>query len=97
MIASGDKKEEYREIKEYWIKRFCETHKGAVGGDLRNKHKAECYTIKKFDTVIFKNGYSSNAPKISFEITEIEIDRGNSNWGAERGKYYFVIKLGDRV
>lgn len=48
MILSGEKKEEYREIKPYWTKRF-------------NFEKNTLYLQR---TVIFKNGYRKDSPQI---------------------------------
>ena len=48
MILSGEKKEEYREIKPYWAKRF-------------NFEKNTLYLQR---TVIFKNGYRKDSPQI---------------------------------
>lgn len=52
MIKSGEKKEEYREIKEYYGSRF-----GKLGvGDG---------TIKE---IILRNGYSKNSPSIKCQV-----------------------------
>jgi hypothetical protein len=34
---------------------------------------------------------------MTFKITEIKCGGGKEEWGAEPGKDYFVIKLGERV
>ena len=52
MIKSGEKKEEYREIKEYYGSRF-----GKLGVGDR--------TIKE---IILRNGYSSNSPAIKCQV-----------------------------
>jgi len=99
MIASGEKKEEYREIKPYWIKRLisddfnwdCDTPMS------RNIHYVACPNgfYKNYNQVYFKNGYSKNAPVIKAELISISRGEGNPQWGAEPGKEYFVIKLGN--
>lgn len=82
MIASGEKKEEYREVKEYWERRL----------QLKSFFEP-CYTH-----VYFRNGYSKNAPSMTLSIEpSIDIREGNEEWGAEAGKKYFVIKLGEIV
>lgn len=73
LIKSGQKTEEYREIKPYWEKRLKD---------------------KNFDCICFKNGYSAEAPKFYIELKDINIDVGKEEWGAEKGKKYFVLKLG---
>jgi len=47
--------------------------------------------------VVFKNGYSGGAPMASFRNPIITIHEGHPEWGAEPGKKYFVIKLGERI
>ena len=92
MIASGEKKEEYRETKDYWCKRFCN----------KEWFKHEISTLeqaidKKYDVVTFKNGYSRNAPEITLECKGIKIGSGYKEWGAIYNDYYFIIKLGERI
>lgn len=49
---------------------------------------------KDYDTIIFRNGYSTNAPIIICEYKGLEVGDGNIDWGAEYGETYYVIKLG---
>lgn len=116
MIENGIKKEEYREIKSYWIKRLCFNPTFDKNVDIieekpiddwtinickeRNINLIEMYhkgnmRIKAFDIVCFHLGYTDT--KISFEIKDIIIDTGKEEWGAEKDKKYFVIKLGDKI
>jgi hypothetical protein len=96
MIASGDKKEEYRDIKPFWVKRLCNEHIGSMGGDFMDKHKVIAYTFKPFTHVLFARGghFHPSIPQMTLELIKIEIGIGCVNWGAEDGKEYFVIKLG---
>jgi len=84
MIASGEKKEEYREIKPFWIKRLTPA----------NNAFDDC---KEFYAVEFVNGgnFHDKHPKILVECLDIEIGTGKPEWGAEPDKEYFVIKLGN--
>lgn len=105
MVDAGTKKDEYREIKDYWFRRF-------YGYSLVNPSDpkdTEIYSTvthnldligqptRQYDVVEFRNGYSRNAPVISFKCLGVTIDEGREEWGAESGKKYFTIKLGDRV
>lgn len=81
MIASGEKKEEYREIKDYWTKRLLHP-------DL---------SLNPYWLVQFRNGYSKDAPTITLVCKGISIKEGNSKWGAVEGQKYFVIELGNIV
>lgn len=87
MIKSGEKLEEYREIKPYWDTRFK--------NNFENIQLESWFdlTIKYANgTVIFKNGYQPNAPKIKCFV-ELRQDFGKREWGAELHKRYYVLKI----
>lgn len=91
MIASGEKKEEYREIKPYWENRLI---------DQKHQTRLDASTAsdiawKEFDVVKFTNGYAKDAPIITVECLGITIDYGMSIWGAVEGQQYFIIRLGE--
>lgn len=93
MIASGEKKEEYREMTSYWMNRFCENvtcNFNVATGEIKLQGE-----IKNFDTVCFHLGYSKTT--MTFKIDYIEAGQGCPEWGAEPGKQYFVIKLGEWI
>lgn len=93
MILSGYKKEEYRELKDYWCNRFC----------LRNWQSFEIEIFEhalnwdklQFKTITFKNGYGSDKPQFVIEFKGVKIAKGKTHWGAEPHETYFVFKLGD--
>lgn len=86
MIASGEKKEEYREIKKFWMKRLWATSNLLDGA-------------KYFNAVHFARGghFHPSLPQMTLECKGIEIGTGKPEWGAEPGKEYFVIKLGEII
>lgn len=88
MIASGVKKEEYREDKHYWRVRLTNFGAGFFNEGFYN-----------FDVVHFYNGGAPSLkyPNLQIECKGIEIKEGNPEWGAEPGKKYFVIKLGEII
>jgi hypothetical protein len=102
MIASGEKKEEYREIKEFWVRRLCK------GFNVLN-WKPFVYTLEegefeplKFYQVRFaRGGHFGNEtvkiPTMHVECKGIRIDYGKPEWGAEPGVKYFVITLGEII
>jgi len=49
---------------------------------------------KKIKTVTFSNGYAKDRPQFAIELRKLWIRTGDPEWGAEPGKYYFVLKLG---
>lgn len=88
MIKSGEKKEEYREIKPYWTKRFMNNLY-----DIRIVDNITGITIfEARGTVIFKNGYQKNAHRIKCFV-ELEKNLGKEEWGAEPNKLYYVLKI----
>jgi hypothetical protein len=116
MIASGEKKEEYREIKPFWATRLlykielprsigfmwawkdiqqgdfsCSKWKDATGG-------APIFN-EDFHAVKFVNGgnFHASLPMVMMALQGMEIREGKPEWGAEPGKKYFVIKLGERI
>ncbi len=108
MIASGEKKEEYRELKDYWGARLCFKVKVPWGGHLTKWTKLKegdrgCLNddfipnFEKFDYIQFRDGCNRQARVINLQCIGIEIKTGKSEWGAEPSKEYFVIKLGDKM
>ena len=103
MIASGEKKEEYRDLSAYWIKRLCFTRiDNPYVYCVMEKCCMECfneagedYCAFPFDVVTFHLGYTNTT--MTFENNGIEINYGCEDWGAEPDKLYFVIKLGKRI
>ena len=81
MIDSGEKPEEYRDLKRFWETRLM------IADDFDRLP----------EIVEFRHGYKKDARKMRFNIEDISIGTGNSKWGAEPGKEYFVIKLGERI
>lgn len=112
MILSGEKKEEYREIKPYWVSRLVDwsdypkeshdEHKYITENivyDIEQGHngldvlKSYFSKFKTFHYVQFRNGYSKDGRSMLRESNGISIGEGRPEWGAEKGKKYFVIKL----
>ena len=92
-IVSGEKKEEYREIKPYWIKRLttnCEVVYDVVAETYCGKVLYRPYTH-----VLFVNGYGDDKPRIEKEIESIDIDRPRKGWCPDDflGKEFFVIRF----
>ena len=92
MIESGVKTEEYREIKEYWIKRLTSLNFPFLLFSYRNGYEA--IPFKPFDCVKFSYGYTKRT--MSFKIKSIEKGLGKKEWGAP-DEDVFIIKLGERL
>lgn len=101
MILSGEKKEEYREIKPYWENRFVSSFSTYEVHGVKSTIWPKMYPVVNgltvYDTVTFKNGYAANSPEIVIELLKISIKTGFDKWGAEPNKQYFVLSLGDIV
>ena len=110
MIASGEKKEEYREIKWYWVRRlttiglFHRSVRYEFCNSLMDKMIPVATTLKqgncnfsKYDFVCFRNGYHKKAREIIVKCNGILIGEGIPEWGAIKGEDYFVIKLGSII
>lgn len=110
MIASGEKKEEYRDFTPYWCKRFFSYRQPdgkCVPLDIKekdlHKYQTEVYNLAKEgklaatpQAVIFQRAYPKNPPLMKFKIAEVNIGPcGKEEWGAVPGKWYIIIKLGE--
>ena len=98
MIASGEKKEEYRDVSPYFISRLVKEFGAPYSCEDFNffymGYKSSMAQPEHYDAVLFRNGYSKNSPEVLLEVKGIDIDFGKEEWGAKFGKLYFVIKLG---
>lgn len=95
MIASGEKKEEYRDLKKFWMSRLTdglEQYQMISVARLGVKVK-----WKEFDHIEFRNGYGAHVPFFTVKFNGFKIGKGKRKWGAEPGKEYFIIQLGDVI
>ncbi len=106
MIKSGEKKEEYREQREYWIKRLLTCSKKYLDAlwdnasvypnstEILNRDLKNLFRIKHFDTIVFTLGYpkaDDTGRRLVFKNPKIRIGKGKPEWGAAIGVNYFVI------
>lgn len=103
MIESGVKKEEYREIKPYWVKRLVPcTHECSNGHWSEEYYKCvlACKAVERhinipiYKAVKFSYGYTKRT--ITFELNRITIGKGKKEWGAPN-EDVFIIHLGKRI
>ena len=86
MILSGEKKEEYRTLSQYWIKRFCN-----IG--MLERIQGDVY--KPTDTqrlVRFRNGYSPASRSFVAELG-LSIGYGCQAWGAKPNEKYLKLTV----
>ena len=106
MIKSGEKKEEYRKLNEYWIKRLLLCSESELDDvwdaasefinptQRLNKHLVINECIKHFDSIVFTLGYpkaDDTERRLVFKNPKIRIGQGKPEWGAAVGVNYFVI------
>lgn len=106
MIASREKKEEYREVCHYWATRLLNEQyrwysmntdypKDFLGWMIEHlDHRADIQ-FRQFEKVCFHLGYTNTT--MTFRIEYFTLSMGKEEWGAESNKHYFVIKLGERI
>ena len=93
MIASGEKKEEYREFKEYWIKRFGYTSYSSSDPSENGYYDSEMWNLP--DIIKFTNGYSKNSPSFYIEVLDWNVAKSNHpEWGGNINNIQFIFKLG---
>lgn len=103
MIESGEKKEEYREIKGYWIRKMIATIETGKEIDQHPreenmamlKEKESKNRLIKYTSVLFRYGYTKKT--MEFKCEGISIGIGNPKWGAPKDEEVFIIKLGERI
>lgn len=107
MELSGEKPEEYRELKKHWLVRLVE-----FGGKVEQKQIDDILCamrnnpnieevmehfnlkFKQYDIVHAVHGYGDHRPSFDAEFLSIEVRTGRPEWGAVEGEVYFVTKLG---
>lgn len=96
MIKSGEKKEEYREIKDYYNKCLGKAtidfpFTEAIIRNLKSIKSYDASQIKDIE-VIFRNGYNQNSPRLWCKC-KLRIGQGKEEWGAEPGKEYYILEI----
>ena len=108
MIENGVKKEEYRDITAYYIKRIFrfKSFDGTMTTDsarfLESRPAMLKYMIKsgelvqRHDRVTMFDGYEKDRRRQTF-MFDVSIGCGHERWGAEPGKEYIVLSLGEKM
>ena len=116
MIASGEKKEEYRDFTPFYVKRLCDNPCFNKQGEIIERNIIDKWTLdacekrgidlktawangniipKDYSSVTFHFGYTNKT--MVYSVKDISVGEGRTEWGAETGKEYFIIKLGERI
>lgn len=99
MILSGEKKEEYREIKPYWVRRLIGEYQSYNESSIfyRGGDYMMPFGINK---IRFKNGYSKNCPSFVIEWKGVSVGCPKRSWCPEETdltKFVFILSLGEIV
>ena len=108
MILSGEKKEEYREIKEYYETRFqnlfiedysaSDTTPASIFLHrseyelLQGEAVQEEIRKEGIQEIIFRNGYSKDSKAIKARC-RLRIGKGRPEWEAEPDKQYYILEI----
>lgn len=97
-ISSGEKKEEYREVKQYWQNRLMRPEYFTKNWALLSN----CIRMKKEWThILFINGYGKNKPSVMVEFKNLSFKKPKPEWCPEgfieNDKMYFALELGDII
>jgi len=86
MQESGEKTEEYREIKPFWSKRLIGLDKPLFS----HRNGYQTCNPKGYTHVRFRYGYTNRT--FTHKIDSITIGRGKPEWGAPTDTDVFIIK-----
>ena len=94
LILSGEKPEEYREIKPYWVRRLIGNwHQYNGESVFYFFYYMMPYMVTK---IRFRNGYAANAREFTIEWLGISVDAPNPKWcdPSDIDRMLFCLKLG---
>lgn len=100
IIASGEKNEEYRQVKPYWITRIIKREYHNLGEIELIRALMHKETFRKdYNVVQFKNGYSKTAPVIHRELLGIHYGfAADRDWhDGPPDRWYFCLELGNII
>lgn len=90
MILDGEKKEEYREIKPYYDKRFKKIMQSNECSYYKEDNGLPTFYVE------LRNGYSRKSPYLVAKVV-LSMGEGNPRWGAEKGKRYYILRIKDVI
>jgi len=102
MVASGERKEDYRPVTYFWTSRLLtenlhERYFKVVLPTSRPKETCLELYARKYDQVVFKNGNHKNARKITLEFLGLDYGIAKTEWSDLWKGNVFIIKLGNII
>lgn len=105
-LASGEKTEDIREIKGYWVQRLLEYFSGAcISNSTKNPTASYLklptttsmpFDFKSFDYVKIVNGYGHDKPTLIAKCTGIRITADDEQTDLGKGRF-FAIGIGEII
>lgn len=98
LIKSGEKKEEYRKLNNYYIKRLAPGYSvlyGPTGFVFFNDQTNQMTKILLIENVKLVLGYpkkDDTTKEIIFKKAILSIGTGKEEWGANHNEYYLIIR-----
>ena len=80
MILSGEKTEEYREIKPYYTSRF------------EKLFGVDAFAFCREEKIRFRNGYSKQSPSFIASV-KLSVGKGRAEWGAIPDETYYILHV----
>jgi len=93
MILSGEKREKYVEIKEFYRSRFASQFP-----TIEKKSQLDEWLLTPISYMLdvrLRNGYSASSPSFVAHC-RLKIGKGRKEWGAEEGKTYYILEIPER-
>lgn len=97
-IKSGEKKEEYRKLNDYYIKRLAKGYRvfyGPPGFVFFNEQTFEMKKVLLIENIKLVLGYPKKGDtknEIIFKKALLSIGMGKKEWGADPCEYYLTIR-----
>lgn len=98
MILSGEKTEEYRELKRYYDSRFRNAamlKNQEYQANVSEFRNLAATVDQDIGTVRFRNGYATDAPCFLADC-KLTVGEGKPEWGAVPGTEYYILKMKKR-
>lgn len=95
LIKSGDKTEEYRDIKPYWLNRLLKLDYTAFSVVFDPRKIGLRVIPQMFRFVVFHRGYTNRT--ITMKVKYVAVGKGRIAWGAPKDREVFIIGLGERI
>ena len=101
MIGSGEKLEEYREIKPYWAQRLTWHEFHLLTPEVISSYAEQGRDIlrRDFDYIKAVNGYGNHSPHITWVHKGIRIGKPNPAWcePEDVDKTVFILEIGEII